>query len=333
MKRLFSLVVLSLFIQAALSGQDIHFSQFTLAPLSTNPASAGITKISGNINYKNQWLSVGTPYKTFAASCSVKAYQDKSRGYLGAGINFSSDKAGDNNLKQAAASLSLAYHLRIGEYSTLGLGLVGGISGYSMNYSTIQTGSQFDGSSYNPNLPTNETGLVNTRPFADCGAGMIWNFENTSGASNVTDNHNFQATIGFSAFHINQPVYSFFGNRTEKLAMKYILHGNAVFSLSSSNVAFCPAFMAALQRPQQEILAGVLFRYMLNQNSKYTDANKQASVSFGGYMRVKDAIIPSVLLEYDHYAMGLTYDVNISRLRAASSMRGGIEIALRYRFI
>ncbi|MBL7898554.1 MAG: type IX secretion system membrane protein PorP/SprF, partial [Crocinitomicaceae bacterium] len=47
--------------------QDIHFSQFDMAPLQQNPAMAGaLYGVEANINYKDQWRTVGAPYKTFA---------------------------------------------------------------------------------------------------------------------------------------------------------------------------------------------------------------------------------------------------------------------------
>ena len=51
------------------SGQDVHFTFPEYSPLSLNPALAGANyAIEGNVNYRNQWSSLGVPYKTTAAS-------------------------------------------------------------------------------------------------------------------------------------------------------------------------------------------------------------------------------------------------------------------------
>ena len=48
--------------------QDVHFSQFYQTPLFVNPALTGA--FSGNqrliLNYKDQWTSFGSPFKTYA---------------------------------------------------------------------------------------------------------------------------------------------------------------------------------------------------------------------------------------------------------------------------
>ncbi len=57
---------------------------------------------------------------------------------------------------------------------------------------------------------------------------------------------------------------------------------------------------------------------------------KESAFYLGGYYRVSDAFIPSVMVEFANYALGLTYDVNVSKLRTATNAKGGIEISLRY---
>jgi hypothetical protein len=47
-------------------------------------------------------------------------------------------------------------------------------------------------------------------------------------------------------------------------------------------------------------------------------------------MRVKDAIIPYVGLEFGGLRIGATYDINISDLKSASGNRGGSEFSLIY---
>ena len=54
------------------------------------------------------------------------------------------------------------------------------------------------------------------------------------------------------------------------------------------------------------------------------------SLSGGGMLRWNDAIIPVVKLDYYGWAVGLTYDVNISKLKPASHLRGAYELTLSY---
>ena len=52
-------------------GQDLHFSQFYNAPLSTNPANTGFIPDADyrfGLLYRNQWSSImAMPYKTMSA--------------------------------------------------------------------------------------------------------------------------------------------------------------------------------------------------------------------------------------------------------------------------
>jgi hypothetical protein len=84
------------------------------------------------------------------------------------------------------------------------------------------------------------------------------------------------------------------------------------------------------QGPLNELTFGALIKYMLKDDSKYTGYVKGAAFSLGCYYRNKDAIIPYFLVEMGYYSLGISYDTNISGLTAATSGRGGFEIALRF---
>jgi hypothetical protein len=50
----------------------------------------------------------------------------------------------------------------------------------------------------------------------------------------------------------------------------------------------------------------------------------------GAFLRLNDAIIPTIKLDYNPFSIGLTYDVNISQLKTSSYGRGGFELSLTY---
>jgi type IX secretion system PorP/SprF family membrane protein len=226
-------------------------------------------------------------------------------------------------------NVSGAYHVRLGEFNTLGAGLQTGFAQRTLGSGSLRTGNQYNGQAYDPNLPTGETLTNATLIYADAGAGVDWNYNNTSDASMVTDNHDLKFNLGASVFHANEPAYSFYSDG-EKLYVKYVVHGHALISLSVTNLAFVPCFMYARQGPEQEIYAGSMIRYKLKQDSKYTGRKKGAALSLGAYYRTGDAISITSLLEYSNYAIGLSYDINISKLHTASNFRGGMEITLRF---
>ena len=61
------------------------------------------------------------------------------------------------------------------------------------------------------------------------------------------------------------------------------------------------------------------------------DNDETMSISAGAFLRWGDAIIPIMKLDIYKMAIGLTYDINISKLTTASKMRGGFEATLSYR--
>jgi hypothetical protein len=64
MKKL--ILSISVIICSVVFGQDIHFSQFQTQPLTQNPALVGVKfDFAANVNYKDQWRQIGSPYKTF----------------------------------------------------------------------------------------------------------------------------------------------------------------------------------------------------------------------------------------------------------------------------
>ena len=68
---------------------------------------------------------------------------------------------------------------------------------------------------------------------------------------------------------------------------------------------------------------------MLREESKYTGIFREMAISVGGYYRVGDAFAPSVEFEIASFAIGFSYDLNVSDLTAATGGNGGPEIFIR----
>ncbi|MFT4600579.1 MAG: type IX secretion system PorP/SprF family membrane protein [Arenicella sp.] len=317
---------------SSIFSQDIHFSQFYMNPLQQNPAMAGaVHDLEVNMNYKDQWRSVGSPYKTFGLGFHMRYDKDRSsKGYLAAGANFFSDKAGDANMGTGQGNFALAYHTKLNPYHRLGAGMQIGYFQRSMDATGLQWASQFDGFDYNSSLAGGMANGQSSFTKVDIGAGMSWVFNNTAGDIKVTDNHDLNFNLGIAVMHLNRPKYSFIGS-DERLPMKIVVHGNGVISLAeSSKMAICPGFMFYRQGPAQEVYIGTLFRHLLAQDSKFTGFKKGAAFYWGGYMRTRDAVSAKIVLEYASWGFGMSYDINVSSLKTATSARGGIEFSLRF---
>lgn len=316
----------------SMQAQDMHFSQFYMSPLNQNPAMAGAAfDVEATLNYKEQWKSIGTPFKTIGASYNARLNKRRMvKGIWGGGVNVFSDKAGDSQMGTTNMHAATAYHWFLNSYHTLGIGVSGGFGQRSIKYDALQWGNQYDGSSYNPALGSGEVGGLAAFGFGDFGAGIVWGYNNPTGYKQVTDNHDHKFNLGASIYHGHRPGLSFYNDKNVKVHAKYVLHGNGVFSVKNSNLAWVPGFFVYMQGPATQYYAGLMARYKLTQDSKFTGFQKGSAISIGGYMRARDAFVAATMLEFSHFAIGLSYDVTTSKLVTANTGRGGLELALRY---
>lgn len=141
------------------------------------------------------------------------------------------------------------------------------------------------------------------------------------------DQRDIQA--GISVFHFNRPKYSFF-DEGERLHSKLIFHASGILGIKNSNMALVPGILFTQQVRNREILFGSLIRYLLKEDSKYTGYVKGAAISLGGYYRNNDAFVAAGFLEFSSYGIGISYDINVSKLRTATNGIGGFEITLRF---
>lgn len=310
------------------SAQDIHFSQFDETPLQLNPANAAVHHdVSVIANYKNQWQSVGAPYKTFALSGEMKLLKKKKQN-LGLGIDFFNDKAGDSQMGSNQANLSLSGIIPLNTKSLISGGLMCGFGQRSMSGGKLSWGKQYNGMDYDASLPTGEISLVSSFTFLDLGAGVQYSYGTNE--MYISANDAKKVNIGVAVFHPHQPAYSFTGDKSEKLHMKLVFHGDASIGLKNTNLILKPSYIVFIQGATKEITPGMTFQYVLQESSKYTGIKKASAVSLGGYYRAKDALIVLVKYEYSNYAIGFSYDINLSKLRTVTSARGGLEISLRF---
>ncbi len=332
MKKLFStLWIIGLIGISKLSGQDIHFSQFTMAPLTQNPAMAGaLNNAEAYLNYKSQWKAVTNPYKTYAVSAMARLGKPrKDKSFWAVGLNFFNDQSGDGKLTQTTGTFTLAYQIHLTRYHKLGLGLQAGFGQVKINTGDFQWGSQYvSGNGFDPSMATGENIQNPTFGYFDFGSGLVWSFNNTAGLVKTSNNVFNKGCFGISVYHINQPNFSFI-NTGDKLHMKYVAHGQYLFSVNGSKVAINPGFMFYSQGTAKELFFGSMVRYNILPESKYSGFYKGAGAYLGAYMRAGDAIVISTMLELSQFAVGFSYDINTSSLRPASNGRGGFEISVR----
>jgi type IX secretion system PorP/SprF family membrane protein len=310
--------------------QDIHFSQFYMAPLHINPALTG--SFNGNVraglNYKEQWKSIASPYKTIAFGCDGAFMKKKWNGaYLGGGLFVYSDKAGDLNLGTTLVNLSFSGIVTLNENHSMSAGIQGGLIQRSINGGAMRWDNQFDGYGHNSAFNSNESASFNSLSYGDFSTGVAWSY-GTDDAT-LSSNDGLRLNAGVSYHHLTKPTEQFYIT-PDRLYSKIIAHAGARYGVKNTNFAIVPNVIFMSQGPAREITFGTYVRYIIKEESRFTGIFKETAVSIGSYYRHKDAVIAAFMFEYANYAIGVTYDINVSGLRPASSSKGGFELALRF---
>lgn len=323
-------IAATLLASITVSAQDIHFSQMTQTPLLINPAHAGLGhKLSAYVNYKNQWRAVSAnPYKTFNVSADMAFMQRSSGSHAGVGINVFSDKAGDGAMATTTGQLHLSGVIALNKNSFLSAGVYGGFGQRSLNYNNLYWDNQFISGQLDLTAPSGEPTTFANRSYADMGGGLAYYYG--TGNNTISSNDAWNITCGVSAWHLNQPMYSYYGTADGKLPMKYVGYAAGEIGIKNFSLVVEPTVLFMMQGGHREINAGALFKYWMQEASVYTGRKKPVAWVLGGYYRFADAFNIVTGFEMYPFRVGFSYDVNLSRLTPASQSRGGFEVSLRF---
>ncbi len=301
--------------------QDINFSQFYELPLLRNPALAGI--FNGNVRftaaYRNQWESVTVPYRTMAIGAEVKFFKGFSDGdFITTGIQVTNDIAGDANLKRTQFFPVLNYHKLLNEDNNtfISLAFMGGTVNESFDPGKLQFDDQFVNGAYSASNPTSQTFSKTSFSYLDASTGLSF-------TSLINNNAKFYFGVGL--FHFTKPQLSFMSDNDIRLNKKWVFNtGLSTYTNTFDRiVVYADYFIQGGNRMAQ---GGFLYSHNFDPDGD----DSRLSLSGGAVYRWKDAIIPVVKINTNKLGIGLSYDVNISKLKPASAYRGGFELTLSY---
>ena len=323
--RYFALVFALVWSIAPLRSQDIHFTLYDYMPLAFNPATTGAFygtyRISGI--YRDQWLSIaGVPdeFKTPALGVDVniiKGFRDQD--WVGVGLLFFSDKSGSLGMTNGSFKLSAAYHLGLDKKgkNVLTLGYQTGSVSRRITSQGLQK-IELESDQYVPGQFTNDPALAGQSElknnYLDHVAGLHFRSNLDRGGS---------LRLGLSVGHIGEPngnILQQGGNY--KVPMKFIAHGGWR-NVTGSRFAIHPTFLVQVMGEASEINLQFTTEYLLNPQKG------MVLVTGLGY-RVADAVQIIAGMNFDKFKVALSYDVNVSKLTAASGGFGGFELAVMY---
>jgi type IX secretion system PorP/SprF family membrane protein len=312
--------------------QDLHFSQTAQTPLLINPAAAGVYDGWERviINHRNQWLGAGTQFMTtsIAADANFGKNRMNDKAHLGLGIMFYNDIGGDSRFGSQTGSLTVSGILPMGGSGhTLSAGIQGGFGSRNADYTSLRFTSQWNGTEYDPLIGSGEANNASSFRYADASAGIYYVFD--GGQSTFSRNNDFKFQLGVAGYHLNKPQLKYATVDGDRLMRKYVIHAGVVADLPMRDMSIDASAVQIIQGPHLETLLGMMLRYRFQDGTKITGNSQDAYFGFGAYYRLKDAIIPSILIDWKGFKFGVSYDVTVSTMRRA--YRGGsLEFSLSY---
>ncbi len=315
------------FLCGSLSAQDIHFSQPGNTLIYQNPAFTGASgKYSFTSSYKSQWNAANSSFNTGIISGDFRLGKETSQTKLiNIGAIVITDKAGNGKFQTNSFGLTASCLLKAGEHLRLGLGMGGNLVQTGLNQNNFQWGNQFNGSSYDGSLNSNENSARVRHIYGDLNAGVsaIYSKEKDPKISNTSAFW----MCGYSLNHVNSPNISLNGAK-DLLYLKHTVYISGLVPMNE-RTSFKPMIVAYYQRKLLEITGGGFIRCSFGQISKITGINKGSGIAFGLLYRYNDAYIPTIEYDNANFTFGVSYDVNYSQLSVASKLRGGLQLSLR----
>lgn len=313
---LFTACLLMLGMLQSVAQTDPHFTQNYTYPMYTNPAMTGGSDGDYRVSavYRNQWGSVSNPYSTAGLSFDTRTNKN-----IAVGVNLMNQKAGDGGFNYFNAYGSVAYTgVKFGTDNNhrLVLAIQAGLINRKVDQSKFKWGDQWNPiTGYNASNSTSESFANTSSTTFDAGAGVLY--------YDATPDKKTNAFAGLSVFHINRPkdpIISAQSVSLNTIPLRYVLHGGLSFNLSE-RTSIVPHVLYMQQGTAMEAMIGTYVQLNVNEETDFM---------FGGYYRLKDAIAPFIGVDWRNFIVGLSYDVNASKLGSMTRNVNSFELSLSY---
>ena len=291
-----------------------------------NPANAGTieTDFRAKALYRNQWATVGNAYSTMYASYDMPVLKnDYDKKTTGVGLSFFSDKAGKSNYGRTEANLNISQSVWLTNRSELAVGLAFTYGQVSANFDGLKWDNQYDGTKYNATLPTGEGNLNTSSIYFDMSAGVLWKM--------IGDRKN-ESNFGVSFLNALQPTKATLSSSNDRRNFRIIAHGKMEIPISDQfNNFIVPSLFYSQQAGSREITIGALYKTEIGMNSNFTGYYTSSYLYGGIVYRIQDAFVAVVKYDWQRrIQIGISYDINASKLKTASVYQGGFEVSLSW---
>jgi type IX secretion system PorP/SprF family membrane protein len=295
---------------------DPHFTQNYTYPMYINPALTGSSdgEYRASAIYRSQWGGISNPYRTTGLSFDTRTNKN-----IALGINVINQSAGDGGFNYLSTYGSFAYTgVKIGKdnYQHIVFAMQAGIINRRVDPSKFKWGEQWEPiTGYNASNATTENFARSSATTLDVGSGVLY-YDATPGQKrNIFG--------GVSFFHINKPrdpIVSTQSTELNTIPLRYTVHGGVSFNISE-RASIIPHVLYMHQGKASEAMLGTYAQL---------NVNEETDLMIGGYYRWKDAVAPFVGVDWKNFVIGLSYDVNASKLGNMTKQVNSFELSLSY---
>jgi len=314
----FALGLSLLLFCTTVSAQEIHLTKFYTAQQNLNPALAGqydgVYRVVGN--YRRQWPEINKAITTGYLAFDHKFffYNDE----IDAGIIVANDNYSVFSLNTTKIFLTGSYKKMLKGHELRGgiqLGFV--LKSTDLSGQTFPSQWAYQDGIFDPNIDNGEVNIGENQSFFDMNIGFAWSRQFKK----------FKPTVGFSLFHINRPKDTYFTEQAERLRTRQSAHIMVEVPITKS-ISAEPKLLYMWTTRVQDMVIGSNFKYHL-ENSIVK--NVYLGVLYrGGFGRNSDAVAPVVGFKINNFDVGVSYDVNVSKLSQQSSRKTTFELSVIY---
>lgn len=314
-----SAVVFILMLTVSLvQAQDIHLTQFYTNQQNLNPSMVGMYEGAYRAvgNYRHQWPEINKPITTGMIAFDKKFFFFKDE--IDAGIFIANDNYSPFALNTFKIYLTGAYEKIIrGHEVRAGIQMGAVVKSTDLSSQTFPQQWVYQDGVFDPSVYNGEDNIKATQAYFDMNLGFAWSH----------DFKKFKPTVGFSIFHVTRPKDTYFTAQAERLRTRQSAHILVDVPINKTFSAE-PQFLYMWTTKVSDMVLGGNVKYHFHKSML---KHIYLGVLYrGGFGRNSDAVAPVVGGRIKNFDVGLSYDLNVSKLSAQSSQKTTFEISIVY---
>jgi type IX secretion system PorP/SprF family membrane protein len=316
------ILIISIFCKPG-NSQDIHFSQYTDAPLLLNPALTGPENGDwrAGLNYRKQWTKVSIPYNTVNFFIDKKVFIHSKIIMLGGYVLV--DQVSSNGLTKISIAPSIAYRFNYLK-NTFHVGIQPGLGSYSLDKSlTYPDQFNYETGTFDNSMPTDDIPGKYSKVFPDIALGVSWS----------RPVYGIHPDIGLAFYHLNKPKTSIYSADSKlRTSVKTLVSLEVPVQITRFAEAI-PSGLIVRQKKSQELILGANVEFNTSQLSERVDK----LIAGIHYRNSKSKGMHSVIflggIEINNVELIASYDEYYNSAKNLASLGSTFELSIIYKGI